>query len=65
MTVELGYSEYRTHVSFMDEVASHHNFNNGAMGRLTSALKDLLDPNGVLSPGKSGVWNSKRDLNCN
>ncbi|KAF2204856.1 vanillyl-alcohol oxidase [Delitschia confertaspora ATCC 74209] len=60
MTVKLGYSEYRTHVSFMDEVASHHNFNNGAMAKLTSAFKDFLDPNGILSPGKSGVWNSSR-----
>lgn len=59
MTVKLGYSEYRTHVSLMDEVASHHNFNKGAMVRLVSAFKDLLDPNGVISPGKSGVWNSR------
>lgn len=58
MTVKLGYSEYRTHVSFMDEVASHHNFNRGALAKLISSFKDLLDPNGVISPGKSGVWNS-------
>ncbi|KAI9371327.1 hypothetical protein BJX61DRAFT_543750 [Aspergillus egyptiacus] len=60
MTVRLGYSEYRTHVTFMDEVASHHNFNNGAMSKLVSSFKDLLDPNGIISPGKSGVWNSNR-----
>lgn len=60
MTVKLGHSEYRTHVSFMDEVASHHNYNSGAMARLVSAFKDLLDPNGIISPGKSGVWNSSR-----
>lgn len=58
MTAQLGYTEYRTHVSFMDDVASHQNFNSGAMGRLNASLKDLLDPRGVLSPGKSGVWNS-------
>lgn len=60
MTVKLGYSEYRTHISFMDEVASHHNFNNCAISRLTSSFKDLLDPNGILSPGKAGVWNSSK-----
>ena len=58
MTARLGYTEYRTHVSFMDDVVSHHNFHNGSMGRLTTSLKDLLDPRGVLAPGKSGVWNS-------
>jgi hypothetical protein len=45
MAVKIRYSQYRTHVRFMDEVASHHNFDNGAMSRLTSACKDLLDPN--------------------
>ena len=64
MTVKLGYSEYRTHVGFMHEVASHHNFNNGAMARLVTAFKDLLDPNGVISPGKSGIYNSNTMLNC-
>ncbi|KAF9890398.1 hypothetical protein FE257_006066 [Aspergillus nanangensis] len=62
MTVKLGFSEYRTHVSFMDEVASHHNFNGGAMARLVCSFKDLLDPHGVLSPGKSGIWNSSKML---
>lgn len=62
MTVKLGYSEYRTHVSFMQEVASHHNFNNGAMAKLVTAFKDLLDPNGVISPGKSGIYNSSKML---
>jgi 4-cresol dehydrogenase (hydroxylating) len=24
--------------------------------RLNERLKDLLDPNGILSPGKQGIW---------
>ncbi|KAL4997659.1 hypothetical protein BDV10DRAFT_195008 [Aspergillus recurvatus] len=56
----LGHLEYRTHVSFVDEVASHHNFKTGAMARLVSAFKDLLDPNGIISPGKSGIGGSTR-----
>lgn len=63
MTVKLGYSEYRTHVSFMDEVAAHHSFNHGIMARLVLSFKDLLDPHGVISPGKSGIWNSSRMVN--
>ncbi len=53
-----GYMEYRTHVSYMDHVASKLDFNQSAFRRFTSLLKDTVDPNGVLSPGKSGIWNS-------
>lgn len=55
---EQGYMPYRTHVKFMDDVAAKQNFNGAAFGRFTGLLKDTLDPNGVISPGKSGVWNS-------
>jgi 4-cresol dehydrogenase (hydroxylating) len=51
-----GWGEYRTHVAFMDHVADTYSFNDHAMRRLHERLKDLLDPNGVLSPGKSGIW---------
>lgn len=57
-TLKQDYSEYRTHVAFMDDVASHFDFNNYALRRFTTMLKDQLDPNGIISPGKSGIWNS-------
>lgn len=53
---ERGYSEYRAHVSYMDEIGEVFSFNDNALGRLTERLKDTLDPNGILSPGKQGVW---------
>lgn len=59
LTNRKGFSEYRTHVSFMDKVAGHYAFNQRSLGRLTQRIKDLLDPRGILSPGKQGVWNSK------
>jgi 4-cresol dehydrogenase (hydroxylating) len=51
-----GYSEYRTHLSYMDEVAHTFNFNNHSLLRLNETVKDALDPNGILAPGKQGIW---------
>jgi len=51
-----GYSEYRTHLSYMDDVALTFDFNNHALLRLNETLKDTLDPNGILAPGKQGIW---------
>ncbi|KAJ5350218.1 hypothetical protein N7541_007945 [Penicillium brevicompactum] len=54
---EQGYMEYRTHVRYMDQIAAKLDFNGFAFNKFTGRLKDVLDPNGVLSPGKSGIWN--------
>jgi 4-cresol dehydrogenase (hydroxylating) len=40
----------------MDLVADQFDFNDHAQRRLNEKLKDALDPNGILAPGKSGIW---------
>jgi 4-cresol dehydrogenase (hydroxylating) len=52
----MGYGDYRAHISFMDDAAAMYTFNNHALLRLNERVKDALDPNGILAPGKQGIW---------
>lgn len=51
-----GFSEYRAHVDYMDLVADQYDFNGGSLRKLNERIKDAVDPNGILSPGKQGIW---------
>jgi 4-cresol dehydrogenase (hydroxylating) len=51
-----GYTPYRGHIDNMDDIAAGFSWNDGAALRFQETLKDALDPNGILAPGKQGVW---------
>ncbi|HEY1961950.1 MAG TPA: FAD-binding oxidoreductase [Rhizomicrobium sp.] len=53
---EHGYGEYRTAAAFQDDVMATYSFNNHALLRFHEAIKDAVDPNGILSAGRYGVW---------
>lgn len=53
---ERGWGEYRTHTAFMNDIMDVYSFNNHALRRLHETIKDALDPNGILAPGKNGIW---------
>jgi 4-cresol dehydrogenase (hydroxylating) len=55
---DAGYGLYRAHIAFMDVVAETYDFGGGALRRFNDRLKDALDPNGIFSPGKQGIWGS-------
>ncbi|KAF5228054.1 hypothetical protein FANTH_14615 [Fusarium anthophilum] len=53
------FAAYRTHILDMDRNAQTFDFNNHAYRRFVETLKDTLDPEGILSPGKQGIWPQK------
>lgn len=53
---EHGYGEYRTAPAFQDDVMATYSYNNHALRRFHETVKDAIDPNGILSAGRYGVW---------
>lgn len=53
---EVGIGTYRTNPAFQDLAQSKYSFNNGALLKYQEKLKDAIDPNGIISPGRYGIW---------
>jgi 4-cresol dehydrogenase (hydroxylating) len=56
---EHGWGCYRTSPAFQDRLVSKYSFNNNALLHFQEKLKDGIDPNGILSPGRYGIWPAK------
>jgi 4-cresol dehydrogenase (hydroxylating) len=56
VAAEHGWGEYRTSPIFQDEVMDTYSFNDHALLRFHERLKDAIDPNGIISPGRYGIW---------
>jgi (+)-pinoresinol hydroxylase len=56
VAAEHGWGEYRTAPAFQDAVMSTYSFNDHALLRFHETVKDAIDPNGILAPGRYGIW---------
>ncbi|WP_066552994.1 FAD-binding oxidoreductase [Croceicoccus bisphenolivorans] len=55
---EHGWGEYRTPTIFQDQVMETYSFNDNVLRRFHESVKDAVDPKGILSPGRYGIWPS-------
>lgn len=56
VAAEQGWLEYRAHTIFQDQIMSQYNFNNNALRRFHETLKEAIDPNGIIAPGRYAIW---------
>ena len=56
IAADQGWGEYRTAPAYQDLIMSTYSFNNHALLRFLERLKDAVDPNGILSAGRYGIW---------
>jgi 4-cresol dehydrogenase (hydroxylating) len=53
---EHGWGEYRTAPAFQDTIMGTYSYNSHALLHFHETLKDAVDPNGILSAGRYGIW---------
>jgi FAD/FMN-containing dehydrogenase len=56
VAAEHGWGDYRAATVYQDAVAGTYSFNDHALRRFHETLKDAADPNGILAPGRGGIW---------
>jgi 4-cresol dehydrogenase (hydroxylating) len=58
IAAEHGWGECRSSPAFYDDVMASYSFNDHAYRRICETLKDAIDPKGILSAGRYGIWPS-------
>ena len=56
VAAEHGWGDYRAAPIYQDDVAATYSFNNHALRRFLEQLKDAIDPDGIIAPGRGGIW---------
>jgi len=46
----------------MDLIADGYDAHDSALRRTVERIKDVLDPSGILAPGKQGIWSAPARL---
>jgi 4-cresol dehydrogenase (hydroxylating) len=55
VSAERGWGEYRTAPAFYDLIMGTYSYNDHALRELLETIKDAVDPNGIMSPGRYGI----------
>ncbi len=53
---EAGFGEYRTNPAMQDHLVAQYSYGNHSLLRFQERLKDAADPNGIMAPGRYGIW---------
>lgn len=56
VAAEHGWGDYRAAPIYQDEVADTYSFNNHVLRRFHEQMKDAVDPDGIIAPGRGGIW---------
>jgi FAD/FMN-containing dehydrogenase len=54
-----GWGCYRTSPAFQEQVVNQYSYNDHSLLKFQEKLKDSIDPNGIISPGRYGIWPAK------
>jgi 4-cresol dehydrogenase (hydroxylating) len=55
VSAERGWGEYRTAPAFYDLIMGTYSYNDHALRELLETIKDAVDPNGIMSPGRYAI----------
>ena len=60
VSAERGWGEYRTAPAFYDLIMGTYSYNDHALREFLETIKDAVDPNGIMSPGRYAIRSHQR-----